>query len=90
MFSNSPHISKLSLGSLRGWKSENNQGKKPCRSYIGKDGKRKFNGTRHLKKNGETCLMVEVGVMGIYGILLAIEVDMSCIHWVTLEKIKHG
>ena len=49
IFSNSPHVSKLSMGRLLGWKAASNQGRKPCRSYIGKDGKRRFNGTRHLK-----------------------------------------
>ena len=65
IFSNSPHISKLSLGSLRGWKSENNKGKKPCRSYIGKDGKRKFHGPRHLKRTEKPALRWKLGLWDI-------------------------
>ena len=56
IFSNSPHVSKLSMGPLLGWKAILNQGRKPCRSYKGKDGKRRFHGTRHLKRTEKLVL----------------------------------
>lgn len=49
MFSNSPWVVELSLGRLVGWKKENNEGKKPCRTYVDSKGVRRFVGTKHLK-----------------------------------------
>lgn len=60
MFSNAPHICKLNLGRLLGWRSANNKDSKPCRSYIGKDGKRRFHGTKHLKKTENLGSWIEV------------------------------
>ena len=49
MFSNSPHISKLWVSRLVGWKKSNNAGAKPCRTYHDRSGKKRFVGTRFLK-----------------------------------------
>lgn len=63
IFSNSSHVSKLSMGRLLGWKAASNHGRKPCRSYKGKDGKRRFHGTRHLKRTEKL-----VSMFGAHGI----------------------
>ena len=79
MFANTPWISRLSLGRLFGWKAEINKGTKPCRSYISKDGKRRFHGTRFLKR---TELLVEVKEMGLT--LLHFSCPAQC--WATITR----
>jgi hypothetical protein len=64
IFSNTPHVAKLSLGRLLGWNAAMNKGKKPCRTYQGKDGKKRFHGTRHLKRTEKLVSMF--GAHGIY------------------------
>jgi hypothetical protein len=49
-YSNNKDISRLNRGRLTGWKSENNANTKPVRTYMDKNGKKKFVGTKHLKK----------------------------------------
>ena len=48
-FRTPPAVSKLCQGRLQGWKAHMNKGSKPCKSYKGKDGRRRFHGTKNLK-----------------------------------------
>lgn len=60
MFSNSPHINKLWVSRLLGWKKSNNVETKPCRTYHDRSGKKRFVGTRFLKGTetlGSPCVM---------------------------------
>ena len=59
IYSNSRHVAKLNLGPLQGWRAAMNKGKKPCRTYQGKDGKKRFHGTRYLKRTEKLVSMFE-------------------------------
>lgn len=63
MFSNSPAVSKLCKGRLQGWKAHMNKESKPCRSYKGKDGRRRFHGTKNLKSTEKLISWKEIGIL---------------------------
>ena len=66
MFANTPHVNKLPMGRLLGWKKEMNLSTKPCKSYM-KDGRRRFHGTKFLKKTERLgCLWVGGSTFLVY------------------------